>query len=188
MIERPMPQDIMEFKPKIMAGLTARQLIWGFVSGLITIIAYLTYGKSMGMGPLTIALCAVPAIPTALIGFVPIMGQPFEKVAVQVVIDNFIAPPIRKKEIHFPEYEKWRKLNYDELEELKKKIIEDKAKQEQEAKEEEAAKASGKKIKKKKLTKAEIKAQAKAEKEEAKKQKKKKAFVVKPSKEFVAIK
>lgn len=188
MIERPMPQDIMEFKPKLMAGLTARQLIWGFVSGLITIIAYFVYGRNLEMSPLSIALCALPAIPTALVGFVPIMGQPFEKVAVQVVLDNFIAPPVRKKEIHFVDYEKWRKLNYDELEDLKKKIAEEKIREAKEAEEEEKQKALGKKAKKKKLTKAEIKAAEKAKKAEAKKQAKKKAFVVKPSKEFVAIK
>lgn len=115
MIERPMPQDIMKFKAKLMAGLTARQILWGGVSAGIALGTYFLLGDAAFATTQTrIIVSALPALPAFAIGFMPVMGMPLEKVAVPLVVDNFISPAIRKKEIKNPGYEKFRKSHYGE--------------------------------------------------------------------------
>lgn len=193
MIERPMPQDIMKHKAKIMGNLTARQLIWGFVSVLIGAASFFTIFAGMKMGPAKVVVSALPAIPTICIGFITIFGQPFEKIIVSLAIDNFLAPATRKKEIHFEDYEKWRKLNFDELQELDKKVGLYRTELDKALK----AEADGTAKKKKKPT---IKKKGKSKKQESddiiignddkkkKKDNQKSQFKVKPSKEYQGIK
>lgn len=115
MIERPMPQDIMKFKAKMMMGLTGKQLLCVIIGAVLALIGYFTVGCHFKSNQLKIIISAIPAIPPLIVGFMPIMGMPFEKVAKPMLIDNFIAPAVRKKEIHHPGYEKWAKKKYGEV-------------------------------------------------------------------------
>ena len=125
MIERPMPQDVMKYKAKLIGNLSMRQCL--AVVGCVAVILpmYFLVGCKMETTHLAIFVSAVPALPIFIIGFMPIMGLPAEKVGIPMLVDNFVAPAIRKKEIHFPEYEKWRKLNFDQLQAYNKKLKEE---------------------------------------------------------------
>ena len=119
MIERPMPQDILKYKAKILGNFSGRNIIWGGISVAIIVAFFFIIGDRIESNPIKILVSAIPAIPTLLIGFMDIQGQPFEKVAIPIFIDNFLAPAVRKKEIHYPDYEKWCKMNYTERLEYK---------------------------------------------------------------------
>lgn len=122
MIERPMPQDVMKYKAKLLGNLSGRQCL--AIIGCVAVIApsYFLFGSKVESIHIKIFISALPALPIFIIGFMPIMGLPAEKVGIPMIVDNFIAPAIRKKEIHYPEYEKWKKLNYDQLQEYNKKL------------------------------------------------------------------
>ena len=123
MIERPMPQDVLKYKAKLIGNLSARECVATLASVALVGIGYATYGHNIDQsGPLKVILSAIPALPAWIIGFMPIMGMPAEKVAIPLFIDNFWAPAVRKKEIHFKDYEKYCKMNYDELQEFNAKI------------------------------------------------------------------
>jgi hypothetical protein len=122
MIERPMPQDILKYQAKLIGNFSMRQCISILACVILIIAGYFLLGKNMKENHLTIIMSALPALPAFMIGFVPIMGLPMEKVAIPLLIDNFLAPAVRKKEIHFPDYEKYCKLNYDEKARLEEKI------------------------------------------------------------------
>lgn len=118
MVERPMPQDVMKFKAKLMGNFTARQVVWGMLGVAACVGCFFGFGDKIGANTtqMKIIICAIPSIPFFLIGFMPIMGMPMEKVLIPIIVDNFIAPAIRKKEIHNPEYEKYMKSHYGEYE------------------------------------------------------------------------
>lgn len=129
MIERPMPQDIMKFQAKIMAGLSARQIIWGGIGvGVAIGTFFLLKGNVDTSTRNTILMSAVPALPFIFIGFGNIMGEPVEKVALPLAIDNFIAPATRKKEIHNPGFEKYEKKMPCELGTLEEELDENESK------------------------------------------------------------
>lgn len=126
MIERPMPQDIMKFKAKLIAGLTARQIVWGGIAGVVAIGTYFALGDvEFASGQMKVIVSAIPALPFFAMGFMTIMEMPLEKVAIPLLIDNFIAPPVRKKEIHNPGYEKFQKAHYGEYETVREDQDED---------------------------------------------------------------
>ena len=150
MIERPMPQDVLKYKAKLIGNLSARECVATIASIALVGLGYAAYGHNIDQsGPLKIILSAIPAIPAWIIGFMPIMGMPAEKVAIPMFIDNFLAPAVRKKEIHFEDYEKYRKMNYDELQEFNEKIAAGEGMDEQ-VEEEREKNGKGKKQKQKK--------------------------------------
>lgn len=153
MIERPMPQDVLKYKAKLIGNFSARQIVCLFIAVVIVAIDYFLYGRNMSLDPKAVALLAFPAVPVLICGFMPIMGMPAEKIAVPLIVDNFIAPAVRKKEIHFPEYEKYAKMNFVERESLRLKL-------EQKAKGEEVVEEDNKKKKKKKPEKFKVKKSA----------------------------
>lgn len=108
MIERAVPKDILKYEAKMFAGMTARQLI--FIGAACAV--------ALGMWSCTsfiidfkvrIFFIAIPAVIPLLFGFVTIMGQPLEKIGLDIFIDTFLTPPVRRKETHFPELEKMEK-------------------------------------------------------------------------------
>ncbi len=122
MIERPMPQDVMKYKAKLIGNLSMRQCVAVIAAFVVVLPSYFLFGKKMETTQLQIIISAIPAVPIFLIGFVPIMGLPAEKIAIPMFIDNFLAPVVRKKEIHNEGYEKYRKMNYDQLQAYNQKI------------------------------------------------------------------
>ncbi len=103
MIERPIPQDILKSESKLLFNLSARQLLFGGIG--LGVGAFMCFGPCAKVSDTTIRAMVsfLPALPFFLIGFIKIYGQPFEKLFLPVVTDNFINPIIRKKEIHLRE-------------------------------------------------------------------------------------
>lgn len=122
MIERPVPQDILKYKTKFAAGLSLREFGWGVGGVVVALICffYIFAGISNMQTKAVISACFT--LPFFLVGFVKIMDMPFEKAITQIFIENFIYPPIRKYEIHYPEMEKYKKK---ELEYMKSKESKD---------------------------------------------------------------
>ena len=103
MIEVPIPHDILKYKSKFIANFTARQFVFLCLGAAVGIFSYFTFFKNVPGG---IYFTALTIIPFYLVGFVTIFGQPFEKIAWNVLYDNFICPAKRYYEVHHPEYEK----------------------------------------------------------------------------------
>lgn len=108
MIECPIPQDILKYKTKFIANFSIRETVCLGLGGIAGALGYILFFKNMGMYP-KMYLSAILAVPFFLFGFLKPLGQPLEKILVQVIYDNFICPPIRKYEIRYPEYEKFIK-------------------------------------------------------------------------------
>lgn len=169
MIEVPIPHDILKYKSKFIANFTARQFVFLCLGAAAGIFSYFTLFKNVPGG---IYFTALIIIPFYLVGFITIFGQPFEKIAWNVLYDNFICPAKRCYEVHHPEYEKLIRENTAEdlaFKENIEKIASD------ESEEETTADNADNKDKKKK---------AKTKSQPKKKDKEKK---VKKSKEFKAI-
>lgn len=109
MIEKPMPQDVLKFKTKFVAGLTLRQCIFLLLCGIVALFSYFFLFEGIQSGKIKIFCTALTVVPFGIVGFIEIMGQPFEVLAKDMLIDNFIAPAVRKKEYRHPELEKWEK-------------------------------------------------------------------------------
>ncbi len=122
MIERPIPQDVMKYKAKLIGNLSIRQCVAVVLCGVAAIPGYFLLGENMETPVMTMVMTAIPALPFYIIGFMPIMGLPAEQVAMPLLFDNFIAPAVRKKEIHNKEYERYCKLNYDQLQIYNEKL------------------------------------------------------------------
>ncbi len=123
MVERPIPQDVMKYKAKLIGNFSMRQCIAAIVIAAVMIPTFFLFAKDLDMpGPIKLGVCAIPALPAIIIGFMPIMGLPAEKVAIPVFFDNFVAPQTRKKEIHNEAYEKYRKMNYNQLQAYHEKL------------------------------------------------------------------
>lgn len=109
MIERAIPRDIMKHKSKMFAGMTGRQLLFIGLAILIGLVTFFTLTASLPIGKLRIILVAIPSIIPLIFGFVTIQGQPLEKIGLDMLRDNVLTPVTRRKEIHYPEMEKYKK-------------------------------------------------------------------------------
>lgn len=169
MIEVPIPHDILKYKAKFVMNFTARQFISLCLGAAVGIFFYITFFRNIAGG---IYFTALTIIPFYLVGFITIFGQPFEKIAWNVIYDNFICPAKRCYEVRHPEYEKLIRENTAETLASQDNISKIVA---SESEEEEAIGAKDNKGKKNKI---------KAKQQCTKKNKEKK---VKKSKEFKAI-
>ena len=165
MIEVPIPHDILKYKTKFIANFTVRQFVSLCLGGAVGIFSYFFLFKDVPGGKYLTALLIVPFF---LVGFITIFGQPFEKIAWNVIYDNFICPAKRRYEVHHPEYEKLIRENTAETLASQENISKITANES----EEESADTKNKKKK------------AKTKSQSKKKDKEKK---VKKSKEFKAI-
>lgn len=111
-IGKPMPQDILKYEAKFIANLTIRECIFYGVGVLVGLTIFFTFGASLPIKVRSIA-CACGCLPFFLWGAVKPFGQPLEKVIIPFIQDNILSSPIRKKEIHFPEFEKGRNNSKD---------------------------------------------------------------------------
>ena len=122
MIECAIPQDILKYKTKFIGNFSVREVVClglGAAAGLTSFFTFLSGLDNMPRMYITAAII----VPFFLFGFFKPLGQPLEKIIVQVVYDNFICPPIRKYEIRRPAYEKYLRndTSEDESDETKKK-------------------------------------------------------------------
>lgn len=109
MIERAIPRDIMKHKAKMFAGMTGRQLLFMGIAVMVALFTWFTLTASLPIGKLRIILVAIPSIIPLLFGFVTIQGEPLEKIGMDMIRDNLLTPVTRKKEIRYPEMEKYKK-------------------------------------------------------------------------------
>jgi len=139
MVEAPIPQDILKYKPKFIMNFSVRETVFGALAIGLGLLSYFLWTPKDADQTLrmTISFCVI--LPFFLIGFVKIYEQPFEKIAVSLIMENFIYPAKRKREVHFPSFEKYEKTREWML------------KEEQET-QEETEEIKGKKSKKKQKT------------------------------------
>lgn len=114
MIECPMPQDILKYKSKFIANLSIRESICGFAGIGFGFIAYFSWFSSCTAN-MRIFLSSLVILPFLLVGFIKLYDQPFEKVAPKMILENFVYPLKRYKEVGHPEFEKYEKTRYWQL-------------------------------------------------------------------------
>lgn len=117
MVECPIPQDILKYKPKFIASLSVRETVCGGLGVGLGLLSYFSWTKNIESTDMRMLISFLVIMPFFLIGFVKLYDQPFEKIAVTLVMENFIYPPKRKKEVHFPEFERYEKTREWLLEE-----------------------------------------------------------------------
>lgn len=94
MISVEIPNDVVEYKPKFMLGLTGRQVASLLVASFV-IYLDLKYLQPY-IGDLAIILAAVPAVIAAMFGWVSPYGMTFEKFLKSVFVQAFVAPKTRR--------------------------------------------------------------------------------------------
>lgn len=120
MVESPMPQDILKHKTKFIMNLSIRETIFGALGLGLGVFAYFSWGSAFESQEAKMFITFIVSLPFFLIGFVKIYEQPFEKIAFTLVLENFIYPAKRKKEVHHPEWEKYEKTRRWNLEAVAK--------------------------------------------------------------------
>ncbi len=120
MIECPIPQDVLKYKPKMVANFSTRQLIWASVGLGVGLFSFFFLFKDSGEAK--IYLTTLMILPELCIGFLNIYGQPFEKAAPAIVEENFLRPAKRLKKVVHPEWERFKKAREWELEALYEEI------------------------------------------------------------------
>lgn len=109
MIECNMPQDILKYEPKVISGLTARQLVFGGIGVAVILASFFALFKGVSDTSLRIVYSALLAIPFFAFGFLKIYGLPLEKSLTVIFVDNFIKPAKRPTKTEYPELAKWEK-------------------------------------------------------------------------------
>lgn len=112
MIECPMPKDILKYKSKFIANLSVREVSCGALGMGLGLICYFSWTSGIEAKDMKMLLSFLVAMPFFLIGFIKLYDQPFEKIVPTIVLDNFLSPAKKKKEIHYPEFEKYQKTRY----------------------------------------------------------------------------
>lgn len=111
MVECPMPQDILKYKNKFIANLSIRESVCGFLGIGVGLLSYFSWFSSYSQN-LKMLLSSLVILPFFLVGFVKLYDQPFEKFAPQMILENFIFPLKRYKEVSHPDFEKYEKTRY----------------------------------------------------------------------------
>lgn len=94
MIEVNIPNNIYEYKPKFMLGLTGRQFICIVLTAVLIFLDFAFLRPFIG--DLAIVLAAVPATFAALFGWIKPYGMPFEKYLSSVLFQAVLAPKFRR--------------------------------------------------------------------------------------------
>lgn len=108
-----MPQDILKYEAKFVANLSIRQCIFYGLGVVVGLAIFFTIATPLPIKVRSLA-CAAGCLPFFLWGSFKPFGQPLEKVIGPFIKDNILSPPIRKKEIHFSEFEAERRENTKE--------------------------------------------------------------------------
>ena len=136
MVEAPIPQDILKYKTKFIGNFSVREASCLAAGVCAILFSYMSFIKNWDISPTynayntykialsyKIVAASLFGIPFFAVGFITLLGQPLEKVLFSIILENFIYPMVRKKEVHHPEYEKytntreWMKENYMDSEE-----------------------------------------------------------------------
>lgn len=117
MVESPIPQDILKYKGKFIANLSVRETVCGGLGVGMGIFSYLSWFTGVESEDIRMLLSALVILPFFLVGFLKLYDQPFEKIALTLLMENFIFPLKRKKEVRHPEFEKFENTRYWMLEE-----------------------------------------------------------------------
>ena len=112
MVECPMPQDILKRKSKFIANLSVREVGCAAIGVGLGALCYFSWCSGLDNGSLKRFLTVLCILPFLLVGFIKIYDQPFEKIAPNIIFDNFICPVKRRKETHFKEFEKYESTRY----------------------------------------------------------------------------
>lgn len=111
MIGQPMPQDILKHESKFALGLSTRQCIYYGIGAALALVGFFYIAPIFALkGTSAAILGAVFAIPFFVWGTIKPFGENPEKIMIPFIIDNFIAPSVRLKEVHDEEYEKAVKM------------------------------------------------------------------------------
>ena len=111
MIGQPMPQDILKHESKFALGLSTRQCIFYGIGAALALVGFFYIASMFEIkGTSAAILGAVLAIPFFVWGTIKPFGENPEKIMIPFIIDNFIAPSVRLKEVHDEEYEKAVKM------------------------------------------------------------------------------
>lgn len=111
MVECPMPQDILKYKPKFIMNFSVREVCCAACGIGIGLYGYFAWFSSFSDNA-RMACTSLLILPFLLLGFVKLYDQPFEKIAPILVLENFIYPLKRTKEVSHPEFEKYEKTRY----------------------------------------------------------------------------
>lgn len=95
MIRVEIPNEIAEEKPKIIMGLTGRQVVCVGITAFFIFLDFKFLKPYIG-DSFCIALALIPASIAALFGWKQVYGMPFEKYLKAVFIDVIVAPNVRK--------------------------------------------------------------------------------------------
>ncbi len=131
MIECAMPQDVLKRKSKFIANFSVREVCCAALGIGIGFLCYFSWCKDLESRDLKFLFSALVIIPFFLIGFIKVYDQPFEKLVPTLVLENFIYPLKRRKETHFPEFEKYERtrswLNSNDMDAVETKNNKNKA-------------------------------------------------------------
>ena len=94
MIEVKIPNNITEYKPKFMFGMTGRQVVCVVLTA-VCILLDLKFLRPV-IGDLAFVLAVVPACAAAAIGWITPYGLPFEKYLKSVLFQALLAPKYRR--------------------------------------------------------------------------------------------
>lgn len=94
MIETKIPNNIVEYKPKFLFGLTGKQFCCIAVTAVLIFLDY-RFLKPY-IGDLFVVLAAVPAAAAAAFGWITPYGMPFEKYLSSVLFQALLAPKFRR--------------------------------------------------------------------------------------------
>ena len=108
MIEANIPQDILKYKTKFIANFSVRETIFLAAGAIAGVSSYITFLSEMPKDVRMYGAAGI-AIFLFMFGFCKPFGLPLEKAIFIIIMDNFIYPPKRYKDVKFSEYEKYRK-------------------------------------------------------------------------------
>lgn len=94
MVEVSIPNNIHEYKPKFMLGLTGKQMVCIVLTAGFILLDF-KFLKPY-IGDLAVVLAAVPAFLAACFGWVTPYGMPFEKYLGSVLFQAVLAPKCRR--------------------------------------------------------------------------------------------
>lgn len=95
MINVEIPNDIAEYKPKLIAGFTGRQVTCVVLTAVVIVLDW-NFIKPYFGDMVFLAVAAGPALLAALFGWKEPYGMPFEKYLQSVFVQAVVAPKLRK--------------------------------------------------------------------------------------------
>lgn len=121
-IRIPIPKEISSFKPKIMMGLTFRQLLFGSIGVVATIVVYSLIGKYIQTNDLRVVISGLIMLPFICLGWIEPYGMNFESFMISYVQNCILSPSVRKykAENNFELFEKDMHKYFDSKNKKKK--------------------------------------------------------------------